>query len=64
MPGGRSYISKKSWLSREILVAGLFGVVWAVAVGLRFFWGISPNLWPLAILGLGLIYCMSQRLPP
>jgi anaerobic dimethyl sulfoxide reductase subunit B len=51
---------KKSWLSREILVAGLFGVVWVVAVGLLLFREISPNPWPLAILGLGLIYCMAQ----
>jgi DMSO reductase anchor subunit len=51
---------KKSWLSREILVAGLFGATWAVAAGLQFFWGITPNPWPLAILGLGLIYSMTQ----
>ena len=51
---------KKSWLSREILMAGLFGATWAVAVGLQYLWKISPNPWPLAILGLGLIYCMAQ----
>ena len=51
---------KKSWLSREILMAGLFGATWAVAAGMQLFRGISPNPWPLAILGLGLIYCMIQ----
>jgi anaerobic dimethyl sulfoxide reductase subunit B (iron-sulfur subunit) len=51
---------KKSWLSREILVAGLFGATWAIAVGMQLFRGISPNPWPLAIFGLGLIYCMIQ----
>jgi anaerobic dimethyl sulfoxide reductase subunit B (iron-sulfur subunit) len=51
---------KKSWLSREILVAGLFGAAWAVAIGIQLFWNTSPNPWPMAILGLGLIYCMTR----
>lgn len=51
---------KKSWLSREILLVGLFGAAWAVTAGLRYFGNASPNLWPLAICGLGLIYSMAR----
>lgn len=51
---------KKSWLSREILLAGLFGVCWAVVAGSHWFWKASPSLWPTAILGLGLIYSMAR----
>jgi len=51
---------KKSWLSREIMMSGLFGVAWAVAVVLQGFWKTSPNPWPMAIFGLGLIYCMAR----
>jgi DMSO reductase iron-sulfur subunit len=51
---------KKSWLSREILVAGLFGAAWAVTAGLQWFTKASPNIWPMAFLGIGLIYSMAQ----
>jgi len=51
---------KKSWLSREILMAALFGTAWAVEIGLKLFWEVTPNPWPMAILGLGLIYSMAR----
>ena len=37
---------KKSWLSREILLAGLFGAAWAMTAGSQWFWKASPNPWP------------------
>jgi anaerobic dimethyl sulfoxide reductase subunit B (iron-sulfur subunit) len=51
---------KKSWLSREIMMSGLFGGAWAVAVILQGYYKISPKPWPMAIFGLGLIYCMAR----
>jgi anaerobic dimethyl sulfoxide reductase subunit B (iron-sulfur subunit) len=51
---------RKSWLSRELLMAGLFAGSWAVMAGGRWMLNISPNPWPMAILGLGLIYSMSM----
>jgi DMSO reductase anchor subunit len=51
---------KKSWLSREILMAGLFGAAWALTAGLEWFKKISPSPWMMAILGLGLIYSMAR----
>jgi anaerobic dimethyl sulfoxide reductase subunit B (iron-sulfur subunit) len=51
---------KKSWLSREILMASLFGAAWAVTAGLQWFGKASINPWPMAILSLGLIYCMTR----
>jgi DMSO reductase iron-sulfur subunit len=51
---------RKSWLSREILMAGLFGGAWAVTAGSQWFQKPSPGLWLTAILGLGLIYSMSR----
>jgi len=51
---------KKSWISREIMMSILFGVAWVVAVVLQWFWKTSPNPWPMAIFGLGLIYCMAR----
>jgi anaerobic dimethyl sulfoxide reductase subunit B (iron-sulfur subunit) len=51
---------KKSWLSREILMAILFGSAWVLTVGFQWFWKVSPNLWPSALLGLGLVYCMGR----
>ena len=51
---------KKSWLSREILLAGLFGLAWVCNVALL--WhaesGLARGL--LALLGLGLVFSMSQ----
>lgn len=51
---------KKSWLSREILMAGLFGITWAMTIGWGWFRKDAPSLWPMSILGYGLIYCMSR----
>ena len=51
---------KKSWLSREILMAGLFGLTWALTAGLGWLHKASPSPWLMAILGLGLIYSMAQ----
>jgi anaerobic dimethyl sulfoxide reductase subunit B len=51
---------KKSWLSREILMAVLFGAAWAVEIGLKLFWEVTPNPLPMAIVGLGLIYSMAR----
>ena len=51
---------KKSWLSREVLTAGIFVVTWVVTLAMYLFWKVSPNPWPLAILGSGLVYCMSR----
>jgi len=51
---------KKSWLSREILMAGLFGLTWAVTAGLEWLRVAQLSPWLLAILGIGLIYCMSR----
>jgi anaerobic dimethyl sulfoxide reductase subunit B (iron-sulfur subunit) len=45
----------KSWLSREILLFGLFGVSWLVALALP-----GMGKLPLALTGLGLVYAMSQ----
>lgn len=46
---------KKSWLSREILLFGLFGVGWLLALA-------APGMGkaPMALAGLGLVYAMAQ----
>jgi DMSO reductase anchor subunit len=41
-------------------MAGLFTIAWALTTGLVWFRKASPNPWPMAILGLGLVYSMSQ----
>jgi anaerobic dimethyl sulfoxide reductase subunit B (iron-sulfur subunit) len=46
---------KKSWLSREILMFGLFAANWLFALGLP---GMGKFL--LALTGLGLVYSMAQ----
>ena len=46
---------KKSWLSREILMFGLFGGCWLVALVLP-----GMGKLPLALTGLGLVYSMAQ----
>jgi anaerobic dimethyl sulfoxide reductase subunit B (iron-sulfur subunit) len=51
---------KKSWLSREILMTGLFGATWALTAASQRFGNASPSLWPMAIFGLGLIYSMAR----
>lgn len=51
-----------SWLSREVLFAGLFGAGWLVSIGEVFFLQ-KPNIETLGItstLGLGLVYGMAQ----
>jgi anaerobic dimethyl sulfoxide reductase subunit B len=50
----------KSWLSREVLMASLFGLAWVTAVGVQWYWKASPGVWPMALLGLGLVYSMSR----
>ena len=51
---------RKSWLSREILMAGLFTVAWVVTIA----WGWLKNEpltpWLMAIFGIGLLYAMSH----
>lgn len=51
---------KKSWLSREILMAGLFAAAWALSAGLVWLHKASPGAWLMAIPGIGLIYSMSR----
>jgi DMSO reductase anchor subunit len=55
----------KSWLSREILMAGLFGASWLTLTGVH--WLLITEYWLLltlhaltALLGLGLVYAMAQ----
>jgi anaerobic dimethyl sulfoxide reductase subunit B len=50
----------KSWLSREVLIAGLFGVSWIVTIGWGWVHNTDPSYWPMAVLGIGLVYSMSQ----
>ena len=51
---------KKSWLSREVLLAGLFGLawVWNVALAWQAESGLARGV--MALLGLGLVFSMSQ----
>ena len=49
---------KKSWLSREILAAGLFGLAWAGNLVLQQETGLAR--WLMALLGAGLVFSMSQ----
>jgi anaerobic dimethyl sulfoxide reductase subunit B (iron-sulfur subunit) len=46
---------KKSWLSREILMFGLFGMSWSLTLFLP-----GMGKLPLALCGIGLIYSMAQ----
>jgi DMSO reductase anchor subunit len=50
---------KKSWLSREVLMAGLFGACWIGTAGWEWLRNSTPSYWPMAFLGIGLIYSMS-----
>ena len=53
---------KKSWLSREILAAGLFGLTWATTVGMALLQP-TPPAWLLALLPLAaltLVYSMAR----
>jgi len=55
---------KKSWLSREVLMAGLFGASWLALAWLYFISGDSRSLIPLrwltASLGFGLVVSMAR----
>jgi len=51
---------RKSWLSREVLMAGLFAIAWAVTAGWQVWQGSPTTPWPMAILGIGLVYSMSR----
>jgi len=51
---------RKSWLSREVLAAGLFGAAWALAIGLAWLHRTTYAPWLMALLGLGLVYCMGR----
>lgn len=51
---------KKSWLSREVLMAFLLAASWLVTISLA--WAQIPfsGSWLMAVSGLGLVYCMSR----
>jgi anaerobic dimethyl sulfoxide reductase subunit B (iron-sulfur subunit) len=51
---------KKSWLSREVLMAGLFGAAWVLAAGSEWLKRASLAPWLLAVLGIGLIDSMAR----
>jgi DMSO reductase anchor subunit len=53
---------RKSWLSREILLALLFGLVWLLSSTSIILWHRAPPtlFWLTALLGLSLIYSMSR----
>jgi anaerobic dimethyl sulfoxide reductase subunit B len=51
---------RKSWLSREVLMAGLFGATWLGTAGWGWLRNATPSSWPMAILGVGLIYSMAR----
>lgn len=51
---------KKSWLSREILMAGLFGASWLALVTEYWFLKTHYSLLITAFLGFGFVYSMAQ----
>jgi len=51
---------KKSWLSREVLMAGFFGASWIGTAGWEWFHKATPSYWPMALLGAGLVYSMAR----
>ncbi len=51
---------KKSWLSREVLLAGLFGLAWVWNVAMLWHQQSSLARGVMALLGLGLVFSMSQ----
>ena len=51
---------RKSWLSREVLMAGLFGIAWAATSGWQWVEKGNPTYWPMAIVASGLVYTMSR----
>jgi anaerobic dimethyl sulfoxide reductase subunit B len=51
---------KKSWLSKEILLAGLFGGSWLITMAEHIWLG-SDHWWMVtALLGLGMVGCMAN----
>jgi DMSO reductase iron-sulfur subunit len=46
---------KKSWLSREILIFGLFGASWIISLAMP-----GMGKLPLALFGIGLVYSMAR----
>jgi anaerobic dimethyl sulfoxide reductase subunit B (iron-sulfur subunit) len=51
---------RKSWLSREVLMAVIFGIAWLVSVLWAWLMATPFSSWPMAIPGVGLVFCMSQ----
>lgn len=51
---------RKSWLSREILLAGLFGAAWALTISLAWLQITSFVPWLMAALGVGMVYSMAR----
>ncbi len=51
---------RKSWLSREVVLTGLFGAAWAVIAGEELLGHHYITPWPMAVLGLALVYGMSR----
>jgi anaerobic dimethyl sulfoxide reductase subunit B (iron-sulfur subunit) len=51
---------RKSWLSREALLTGLFAIAWATTFGLEWLFKTSITLLPMAVVGCGLVYCMAE----
>jgi DMSO reductase anchor subunit len=52
--------TRKSWLSREVLAAALFAAAWAATAATQGLFKRTPSAWPMALLGLGLVYSMSR----
>ena len=53
---------RRSWLSREVLFTGLFGIGWLIATLASLVWQRGTMAWMAltAALGLGLVYSMAQ----
>jgi len=52
---------RKSWLSREVLFLGLFGLGWVVSTILVIYRSLQePVFWLTTILGLGLVHSMAR----
>ena len=51
---------RKSWLSREVLLSGLFMAAWALTAGLKVFQMPPFTVWIMALAGVVLVYCMAQ----
>jgi anaerobic dimethyl sulfoxide reductase subunit C (anchor subunit) len=51
---------KKSWLSREILLAGLFSLTWVAAAVSQWTGKATSISWLMAVLGISLLYSMAR----